>query len=343
MNPNLQNMMALERVTLEITRLNDEVAALPRKVAEIEAKLDRAKTQVEAAQKAIKDSDSQKKKHESDIQDWQQKIVKFREQSSAVKTNDQYRALMHEIEYAEQQIAGLEEKILIGMESVDGLQAQLKAAQTELKADIAEVEAEKEHARSLTAEDEKKLAELRAEQAKLRGELDPSMVAHFDRVVAKRKNAMAEAFEQKCLACNVMMRPQRYNELLSGAELITCDSCGRILYVDPNHHSSIPVKKLSGPERVWYFVPDNSEAGRFLHFTNTKSGCTLRSYDAGNGRLLAAESQRKTTFQEIFAELIGSGQLLHFAYVPHDEEETLPPDILEEMQLKAQIAPGAVQ
>jgi predicted nucleic acid-binding Zn-ribbon protein len=342
MNPNLQHMMELERVTLEIARLSDEVASLPKKVAAIEAKLAQARSQVEAAQKEIKDAEAQKRKQESEIQDWQQKIVKYREQSSAVKTNEQYKALMEEIRYAEQHIAGIEEAILVGMEAADGMQARLQQAQAALKEDMAAVEAEKEHARTLTAEDEKRLEALRTEQAGLRARLDAALVAHFDRVVAKRKNAMAEAFEQKCLACNVMMRPQRYNELISGTELITCDSCGRILYLDPGHRSSVPAKKLSGPERVWYHVSDGGESGRFLHFTNQKGGCTLRSYDAGTGRLLAVESHRKTTFQDVYKDLVAAGQLLHHSYVPHDEEESLPPDELEEMQLRAQIAPGAM-
>src|SRR5207244_7161176 len=97
-------------------RMNDEVDGLPKRVAEIESKLAKAKSQVEAATAAIKKQEADKRKHESDIQDWQQKIVKFREQSNSVKTNEQYKALMHEIEFAEKQIGGSEEQILIGME-----------------------------------------------------------------------------------------------------------------------------------------------------------------------------------------------------------------------------------
>ena len=119
MSPDLKNLIELDRIAQEIARLTDEIAQLPKVVAAIEAKLARAKSQVEAATKALKDQESQKRKFESDIQDWQQKISKFRDQSLTVKTNEQYKALMHEIEFAQKQISDCEEKILVGMEGAD--------------------------------------------------------------------------------------------------------------------------------------------------------------------------------------------------------------------------------
>lgn len=341
MNPILERLIELERVTLETTRLKAEVAELPQRMAVIETKLAGAKSQVEAVTKAIKDAETQKKRHESDIQDWQQKIIKFKEQSSAVKTNEQYRALMQEIDFAEQHIRDIEDKVLEGMEAAEGLQGRLKAAQAEFKEDEAEVEQEKSHARAVTAEDQKKLDELSAKETELRTGLEDNTLILFDRIVAKRKHAIAEARDQKCTACHVMVRPQRYNELLSGNELITCDSCGRILYVDPVHKAEATAPRKSGAtERHWFYVPDGGEAGRFVQFTNSKSGCAMRSFDAASGQHLESHSQKKAMYQEAFSSLVSSAQPLHISFAPEAEEEYLPPDTLEEMQLQARIAPG---
>src|SRR5947209_12393451 len=143
MNPDLEKLIELDKVSQEISRLKDEVAALPKKVAEIETKLSAAKAQVDAAKAAIKGQEANKRKFESDIQDWQQKISKFREQSLAVKTNEQYKALMHEIEFAEKHIAECEEQILVSLESADGFNNALKTAEAELKFETAEIEKEK--------------------------------------------------------------------------------------------------------------------------------------------------------------------------------------------------------
>jgi predicted nucleic acid-binding Zn-ribbon protein len=345
MNPALQTLIELDKVNIEIGRLSDEVAALPKRVAAIETKLADASAAVEAGKRALKDADVAKRKHESDIQDWQQKIRKFREQASSVKNNEQYRALMLEIAFAEKQIGDIEEQILIGMEAVDGLHAQSKAAQAELQADTIEVEKEKEHARSLTAEDEKKLGQLNARRMELRGLVDGSTLANFERVASKRKNAIAEAFDQKCTACNVMVRPQRFNELLSGGELVTCESCGRILYVDPAKHASHAPKKAGGPERAWFYLPgtDPDSTGKFLFFTNSKGNCSLLSFDAGTGRGLEHETRKKTDYQSAFADWLASAHPLHARFVPENSDQYLDQEDLEELQLQARIAPGAVQ
>jgi len=343
MNADLARLIELDKVNQEITRLKDEVASLPRRVAEIETKLNSAKSRVDSATAAIKSQEANKRTLESEIKDWQQKISKFRDQSLAVKTNDQYRALMHEIDFAEKLIAECEEKILIGMESSDQLHAALKEAQQELVADVKEVESEKAHAKQVTAADEKRLAELRTQQQSLRQTIDAGTLSLYERVASKRKNAIAEAFEQKCMACNVMMRPQKYNELLSHAQLITCDSCGRLLYHDPSHDSEAGRAKSRGHDRALYFVADESESGRFLLFSNSKSGCTLRIFDAATGQLLEKVSRKKSIFQEEFAEQLSAGVALRADSldVASESADQLSPETLEELQLQARIAPGS--
>ncbi|HEX2329736.1 MAG TPA: C4-type zinc ribbon domain-containing protein [Candidatus Angelobacter sp.] len=240
MNPDLQNLIELEKVDREIARLTDEIAALPRRVAEIESKLAGDKAEVEKARQAIKNNEAARRKHESDIQTFQQKIVKYREQSSSVKTNDEYRALMHEVEFAEKQISGCEDKILELMISLENDEKKLKAAEADLKTESAAVEKEKEEARKRTAEDESQLKDLNGQRTQLRSTVGDSALAHYDRVLRQRKSAIAEAREQKCQACFVMVRPQTWQELKSNDQIITCSSCGRILYYDPAHEPALP-------------------------------------------------------------------------------------------------------
>lgn len=240
MNRDLEKLIELEKVDREITRLTEEIAALPKKVAAIEAQLLDHKSAVEKAKAAIKNNESSRRKHEADIQGFQQKIIKYREQSSSVKTNDEYRALMHEVEFAEKQISGCEDKILELMISLEADEKSLKAAEADLKKEAAEVEKEKAEAHTRTAEDEKLLAGLNQQRDGLRREVTDSSLAHYDRVMRQRKSAIAEARDSKCQACYVMLRPQIWQELKTNDQMITCSSCGRILYYDPAHEPPQP-------------------------------------------------------------------------------------------------------
>src|SRR5215471_17832447 len=247
MNADLQKLIELEKVDREIARLGDEVAALPKRVAAIEAHLADDKAAVEKAKAAIKSNEGARRKLEADIQEYQQKIVKYRGQSSSVKTNDEYRALMHEVEFSEKQISGCEDKILELMISLENEEKALKAAEASLKEEAAAVEKEKAEARTRTAEDEKLLAGLGEQRTALRSGVTESSLAHYDRVMLRRKSAIAEARDQKCMACFVMVRPQNWLEIRSNEQIVTCSSCARIFYFDPAHETPEAPKKKAKP------------------------------------------------------------------------------------------------
>lgn len=251
MNADLEKLIALEKVDHEIVRLTEEVAALPKRVAAIEGKLADDRAAVEHAKAAIKANEAGRRKLESEIQGFQQKIIKYREQSSSVKTNQEYRALMDEVGFAEKQISGCEDKILELMITLETEEKALKTAEAQLKVEVTEVEKEKADAHTRTAEDEKLLAELNEKRSQLRPGVSDSSLAHYDRVMRQRKSAIAEARGQKCLACFVMLRPQTWQEIRSNDQIIACGSCGRILYYDPaNEPPPEPPKKKSKSQPV---------------------------------------------------------------------------------------------
>ncbi len=234
MNSDLEKLIDLQQVDSRIAALRTEVAALPKHVQEIEAKLAGSKARVEAAQSAMKADDSAKRKHEGDIQDQQQKVSKYRDQSLNVKTNHEYKALMEEIRFAEEKIAASEDKILEIMVAADTRKEALKKAEGVLKADTAENEKEKESARLRTAEDEKELAELGERRKQLRSGVSEDVLNHYDRVLKRRGSALSAVYEdQMCSACRVMQRPQVFQEVMSNQQFITCDYCHRILYYVP--------------------------------------------------------------------------------------------------------------
>src|SRR5580704_13277233 len=164
MLPDVQHLMELQQADREILRLTQEVAALPKRVAIIEEKLAGTKAALEKAKASVKADEANKRKYETAIQDLQGKISKFRDQSLAVKTNEQYKALLGEIQFAEQEIRANEDKILEVMLNSENREKEVKAAELELKAEAAEIEKEKAEARQVTAHDEKQLAEWNAKR-----------------------------------------------------------------------------------------------------------------------------------------------------------------------------------
>jgi predicted nucleic acid-binding Zn-ribbon protein len=312
MLPELQNLLELQKADREILRLNEEIAALPRRVAAIEQQLAGTKAILEQAKGAVKADDAARRKYETSIQDLQQKISKYRDQMLDVKTNDQYRALQHEIDFSNQEIRNIEDKILELMLNADAREKQVKGAEADLKSETAEIEKEKEEARRRTAEDEKELAEWKAKRDQYRAAVPADLLQHYDRVSKFRKTGLSEVRDQKCMGCQVMLRPQTYNEVRAGERVVICDSCQRVLYFDPASEvvAEKPVvaarrrhRPKSDSPQAWFYRSDYPEHGEvLLGFTNEAGGSSRRVYDFNTGRqigdVLIHEGEYRLAFPE---------------------------------------------
>jgi uncharacterized protein len=312
MLPEIENLLKLQEADKEIRRLQDEVAELPKRVAAIEAKLAGTKSQLEKAQAAVKADEGTRRKYETSINDLRTKISKYRDQSLDVKTNEQYKALLHEIQFAEQEISVNEDKILELMVNADARDKEVKAAQAELKEETAEIEKEKEIARQRTAEDEKLLSEWRGRRDHLRSGIDENLLRHYERVSKFRGSGIAEVKDHKCMGCQVILRPQTYNEVRSGKETVFCDSCQRILYFNPKEELVEQKPTLHRPKRhhpkidapqAWYYRPEFSSHGEvFLCWTNAHGQASRRVYDIHTGRLIGDILIREGDYRQAFPE-----------------------------------------
>lgn len=342
MNPDLEKLIELEKVDGEIARLRQEVAALPARVAAIEQKLNASRAQVEAARAKLKAVEAAKRRYESAIQEQQQKISKYRDQSLDVKTNEQYRALMDEIGFAEKAIRDAEDKILEGMVDAEAQEKAAKAAEADLKAETAEIEKEKAEARAITARDEAELKEWTAKRDALRSGIAEDVLRQFDRVSRQRGTGVAEARDHKCTACNVVLRPQVYNDVRSNTMIVQCSSCQRILFYDPSKDAPAEHDEHTG-EQVWFYVPRYGEKGSFVVFMNGKASTSRRVFDADSGLLLRRrEVVRNQTFEQAFADDVQAGRPVHVPHPPNldrDASEQLPSHLLFELQNQVELAP----
>ena len=347
----LENLKQLQVADKEIQRLRDEVAALPKRVAVIEEKLAATKAKLEKAKGAAKADEAARKKYEASIQDLQGKISKFRDQSLAVKTNDQYKALMHEIQFAEQEIRANEDKILDVMMNTEARDKDVKAAEAELKAEAAEIEKEKEDARQRTAEDEKLLAEWNGKRDGLRSGIDPDTLRRYERVMKYRGSGLSEVRDQKCTTCQVMLRPQTYNDVRAGQKIIECESCQRLLYFNPENEAKIERTTLTTKRRgkpkvdsqqAWFYHPSYGDTGEaYLAFINANTTSSRRVYELHTGRQIGDTLNREGSFRLAFPEDLNGVIRLNGQW---DEEEIdswgteLPMVVLDALQRDLDLA-----
>jgi predicted nucleic acid-binding Zn-ribbon protein len=248
MRTELEALMRLQTIDGETATLRAEIAALPKRLAALETRLAAERSAVEDAAKALKDEEALKRRLESDLKDQQQKIAKLRDQMSNVKTNEEYRAFQHEIEFAEAEIKKIEDRELESMERVEQLEQKRKAAESELKDNTKAVEIEKEDARAASVEQQKKLEDLTRRRAAERAVVPEELLRIYDHVAgSSRGTGVAYAQGQRCMGCQMYVRPQMWNQI-RGGEIMTCESCGRLMYYDSSREPQ-PVAVVEKPKK----------------------------------------------------------------------------------------------
>jgi predicted nucleic acid-binding Zn-ribbon protein len=236
MNRELELLRTLQQVDNKIRELSEEVKRLPKYVAEIEAKLDSHKKQLEADKHTLADNQKSRRQFEGEIGVHEQKISKLRDQMSQARTNEQFRAFQNEISFEEQEIRKNEDRILDKMEEAESLGSNVKKAEEALKIESQKVAREVAEMKARVSEDEKALAEQQVRRTEIAGTVSREVLKQYENIrKAHGGLAVAAALADRCQNCNVMFRPAFSYQVRSNEKIMTCESCGLILYYEsPN-------------------------------------------------------------------------------------------------------------
>ena len=241
MVPDLERLITLQRIESAAHDAARRLAEEPERQIAFDARLDAARQHVAAAKERLTENQNARRTIEKDVAVHQGRLSKFRDQLMAVKTNQEYQAMQKEIEFAQAEVKGLEDKILERMLEADELTALVKKAEAALGVEQKAVDADRRTMSAEMAGLKTSLERLAGERTELVRVLDPQALATFELVASRRNNVgVAEAREGICTICHVRLRPQVFNTIRRNDQIIQCDSCQRILYFVPSAVPAAP-------------------------------------------------------------------------------------------------------
>ncbi|MBG99710.1 MAG: hypothetical protein CMN58_05130 [Solibacterales bacterium] len=231
MNPDIPIVRELQLVDCRIRELTEEIARLPRYIAEIENKLESHEIALSKDQAILEENRKDRRLMDGKISTYEQKMSQLRVQMGEAKTNTQFRAFQKEIEFSKNEIRKTEDSILDKMVEAEKLETNVEIAKKALQAEKQVVAKEVERTTARVSKDEHELAAVRNDREQLITGISPQVLALYTRVSKTRQGvAVASVSDERCMACNVVLRPHLTQKLRLGEEILTCESCGRILY-----------------------------------------------------------------------------------------------------------------
>lgn len=234
MLPDLERLILLQDIERRSAAAARIVADAPGTLAALATTLANAKAGVESAKSALADNQVARRALERDLQTAQQRLEKYKDQTMAVKTNEEFHAMQHQMAAVKADIDRLEGSILEVMMTADALQGRLAAAEATLKAQTASVATQQATVSADRDANAAVVAACAAERAALVAQMTPSVVATFDKVARQRTGiGVARAEQERCIVCQVRLRPMVYSAVKRNDSIIQCDSCQRILYFIP--------------------------------------------------------------------------------------------------------------
>ena len=214
--------------TAELVRFPEERRTLEQRVKSERARLEELKARLASAQVA-------RRQIEKDIEVLVEQERKFQSQLPAVKKNEEYTALLHEISATRQKRSDQETRVLLQLEEEEQIQAERPRVEAALK------QAERESAERVAAleaaeaTDRERLEGLESQRRGHIERLSAPVRSRYERVRASRDGrAVVPISKGACGGCFRAQPPQMLQEARRRDRLLSCEGCGRLLIWPPD-------------------------------------------------------------------------------------------------------------
>lgn len=234
MQENLLHLVELQTLDMRLAGVESRISEFPRQVTAVNARVEAVRARLNAAKDALLKSLKDRKTFEMDVESWKEKVRKYKDQSFQVKSNEAFKALQHEIQMGEEEIAKAEDRLLERMMAGEEYEREVKATEKLLAEGqaAAHVELQSIHAAHSTAQQE--LASLKSARSQAVAAVPDDLLDNYLRIARRHAGVGISAVgdDETCSMCRVKVRPHTFQLMRDPAnsEVFHCETCTRILY-----------------------------------------------------------------------------------------------------------------
>jgi hypothetical protein len=230
----LQRLWELRDLDERIGAGRVAVARFDTERKELAERLESERVRRESVQHRLGDLQVRRRAVEKDIEATVAEERKFQTQLLAVKKNEEYQALLHEIAGVRQRRSDMETRVLQTMEEEEAAQRERREAERALESAEREIAERGARADRDQAAERQRLEGLEAERQTVLGGLPAAIGARYQRIHASRDGrAIVPILKGACGGCFRQQPPQALQEARRRDRILVCDGCGRLLIMPP--------------------------------------------------------------------------------------------------------------
>lgn len=231
MNQDIVNLVLLQKLDNEITRVKRVAQDGPKRLAEVDLEMTQAREKVDQSLALEKDYLKRRRELEIEIADTEEKLKQNQTRQLRVKTNEEYRAILKENDYLKKSNSAREDEILELMEKLESLSEENKTLKKWLEEQTSHIGRRKEEIEQAIATSLKELERLEVERKEIVGNISVRPLAMYERMfTALHGRAVVAIINGVCQECHLQIPPQQFNDLQRNESLMTCPYCNRIIF-----------------------------------------------------------------------------------------------------------------
>jgi predicted nucleic acid-binding Zn-ribbon protein len=229
----LQMLLSLQQLDDKLSAIGQKKTEIPERIRAMERTFGEEKKEVEEHRQRLKEATLRQRNLEKQLQENAEERKNKQKRLLEVKTNEEYKALLKEIEYAKQADSETEDEILVLFEEIDSLEKTLQEKELSTRAKEEKLIEEKRRLEQEIPEIDKEYQFLQHERKTVCAELDPDVLNDYEKIRARRAGqAVVRVRKEVCPGCHMQVPPQTINEVIQTGEIRHCQYCRRILYCE---------------------------------------------------------------------------------------------------------------
>jgi predicted nucleic acid-binding Zn-ribbon protein len=229
--PELKCLVDLQEMDKIIREVTQSLERLPQELEAENATLDGMQAEYDAQAQELENLKKQRLETEKEIAEMEDGIKGSRQRLMEIKSNIEYKAMLKEIAFKEDQRDQKETRVLELMELMEAQKRSIAEQTQRLQEQGKLVTKRSGEVETQMAKLQKELAGLEKQRKEIRKGVPAALLKRYEFIRQRRNGtAISPVHEGVCNGCHMNILPQQFIDLQKGNEILQCPHCQRILY-----------------------------------------------------------------------------------------------------------------